>query len=97
MNEQKTLRMVQAAPDAVVRQGYVKENGRKRLDHVIWSSALLKLEARIDIPHISPGKQARPHEESLYEEPLPDAAIVAGSETMDTNQAGRHGRRERKE
>ncbi len=97
MNEQKTLRMVQAAPDAVVRQGYVKENGRKRLDHVIWSSALLKLEVRIDIPLIPSKTNARSIEESLYKEPRADADVPAGPENMDTNQTGRHGRRERKE
>jgi hypothetical protein len=97
MNEQKTLRLIQAAPDAVVRQGYVRENGRKRLDHVVWSSALLGLESRIDIAHIAPVASHEAPEEQLYMEHASDAPEGTASDESITAQAAPRGRRERKE
>jgi hypothetical protein len=48
MINDKELKRIQAAPDALVRQVYAKDSqGRKRLDHVVWSSKLLGMEVTL--------------------------------------------------
>ncbi|OHD22773.1 MAG: hypothetical protein A2Y38_20105 [Spirochaetes bacterium GWB1_59_5] len=54
MDDQRALRRIQSAPDAVVRQEYRKEDGKKHLDHVVWSSRILGMEIRVDIPRLNP-------------------------------------------
>jgi len=42
MESNKKLQRIQSAPDAIVRQVYATgEDGKKTLDHVVWSSKLL--------------------------------------------------------
>jgi hypothetical protein len=48
MINDKELKRIQAVPDALVHQVYAKDSqGRKRLDHVVWSSKLLGLEVTL--------------------------------------------------
>jgi hypothetical protein len=76
MINDKELKRIQAAPDALVRQVYVKDSqGRKRLDHVVWSSKLLGMEVTLTCGmHVPAGTVDTPKTEDgiteKHEEPV---------------------------